>query len=82
MSELNEPRWAVISERGREAEGMPYAEAGKLVQELRGEKLGGLCVVTDAAASCLAPAAKVNKRRPAASNPKRAKRGTGKGTNA
>lgn len=75
MSELNERRWAVISERGREAEALLYAEAGKLVQALRGEKLSGLCVVTDAAASYLPPAAKVNKRKPAGGDPKRAKRG-------
>lgn len=75
MSELNERCWAVISERGREAEGLPYAEAGKLARELRGEKLSGLCVVTDAAASHLRPAsAKVNKRKPAGNDPKRAKR--------
>lgn len=74
MSELNERCWAVISERGREAEGLPYAEAGKLARELRGEKLSGLCVVTDAAASHLRPASKVNKRKPAGSDPKRAKR--------
>jgi len=74
MSELNERRWAVISERGREAEGLPYAEAGKLARELRVEKLSGLCVVTDAAASHLSPASKVNKRRPDGDDPKRAKR--------
>ena len=78
MSELNERRWAVISERGREAEGLPYAEAGRLARELRGEKLSGLCVVTDEAASYLQPAAEANKRKPAGSNSKRAKRGAKK----
>jgi hypothetical protein len=74
MSELNERRWAVISERGREAEGLAYAEAGKLARELRGEKLSGLCVVTDAAASYLQPAAKADKRKSAGGDSKQAKR--------
>ncbi|MBC7929385.1 MAG: hypothetical protein H7Z38_02360 [Rubrivivax sp.] len=75
MSELNERLWAVISERGREAEGLAYAEAGTLARQLRAEKLSGLCVVTDAAASHLRPAAaKVNKKKPAGSDPKGAKR--------
>lgn len=78
MSELNEQRWAVISERGREAEGLAYAEAGKLVRELRGEKLSGLCVITDAAASHLPPATKGQKRKPAGDDPKRVKSGAKK----
>lgn len=50
MGELDEPRWAVISERGREATGITYAEAARLVRELAAQKLSGVCVVTDAAA--------------------------------
>ena len=57
MSELNERRWAVLSERGREESGLSYAEASATVARLRGEKLSGLCVITDAAAAHL-PAAK------------------------
>ena len=53
MGELGERRWAVISERGREAEGLVYADAARLVQSLRGEKVSGLWVVTDFAASHL-----------------------------
>lgn len=57
MGELGERRWAVISERGREAEGLAYADAARLVRTLRGEKVSGLWVVTDFAASRLRKAA-------------------------
>ena len=50
MGELGEGRWAVISERGCEAAGLPHAEAARLVRRLLGEELSGLCVVTDEAA--------------------------------
>lgn len=53
MGELNEGRWSVISERGREAAGVPYAEAAALVRRLLGEKIYGTCVVTDEAAARL-----------------------------
>jgi len=56
MSELREGRWAVMSARGREASGLAYAKAAALVRELKGGGLSGLCIVTDAAASRLAPA--------------------------
>ena len=51
MSELKERRWAVLSERGCEDAGLNYEEASGLVARLRGERLSGLCVVTDAAAA-------------------------------
>ncbi|HEX8457003.1 MAG TPA: hypothetical protein VF656_06885 [Pyrinomonadaceae bacterium] len=50
MSELREKRWSVVSERGREASGVDYAEAAELVRRLRAEKVHGLCVVSDEAA--------------------------------
>jgi hypothetical protein len=50
MGELNEERWAVISERGCEASGMAYAEAAALMRKLASEKVYGLCVVTSDAA--------------------------------
>jgi hypothetical protein len=53
MSELNERRWAVLSERGSERAGLSYEEAAALVARLRGERVSGLCVITDAAASRL-----------------------------
>ena len=58
MSELNERRWAVLSERGCEEAGLSYAEASATVARLRGERLSGLCVVTDAAAAHLPRAPK------------------------
>ncbi len=53
MSELNERRWAVLSERGSEQSGLSYEEAAALIGRLRGERVGGLCVITDAAAARL-----------------------------
>ncbi len=47
MSELGEPKWAVISERGCERTGIAHADAVKVMRQLMGEKVGGLCVVTD-----------------------------------
>lgn len=52
-----------MSERGREAAGLAYAEASKLVRELKGAGLSGLCVITDEAAGHLPPAGKGNGRR-------------------
>jgi hypothetical protein len=74
MSELNERRWSVISERGREAEELAYAEAGKLARELRAEKLSGLCVVTDEAARHLLPAKTEKKKKSGGDNAKRPRR--------
>ena len=53
MSELNERRWAVLSERGSERAGLSYEEAAALIARLRGERVSGLCVITDDAASRL-----------------------------
>ena len=53
MSELGEKMWAVVSERGCEASGLAYREAAQLVGRLRGEKIAGLCVVTEGAAQRL-----------------------------
>ena len=63
MSELNQPRWAVLSEYGREAAGLTYEEATALVRRLRGEDTSGLCIITDEAASNVAPAKKLNKKK-------------------
>jgi len=51
VGELNEGRWSVVSERGREAGGLHYADAVALVRRLLGEKVYGTCVVTDEAAA-------------------------------
>ena len=53
MGELGEQRWAVISERGCEAQSLPHAEAAGLMRRLRGERISGLCVVTNEAAERL-----------------------------
>jgi hypothetical protein len=51
MSELQEKRWAVISGRGVEASGLTYDEALKLLRQLDGEKVYGLCIVSNEAAA-------------------------------
>ncbi len=74
-SELNERRWAVMSERGREESGLSYEDASRLVARLRAERLGGLCVITDAAASHVPEAKKkaaANSPPPGDSKPARA----------
>jgi len=58
MGELDEKRWAVISERGCEATRIAYTEALELVRRLKGETLSGVCVITEQAASRLQPAEK------------------------
>ncbi len=50
MGELNEPLWAVISERGCEAAGISYPAALELIRRLTGEKVHGLFIITFAAA--------------------------------
>lgn len=54
-SELENPRWSVISERGCEASGLPHEEARRLVHRLGGEGRHGLCIITDEAASRMTP---------------------------
>lgn len=54
MSELNEQRWSVLSERGGEASGLTYAAAAERVRRLASEKVYGLCIITDEAAARLA----------------------------
>jgi len=49
-SELEEPRWSVLSDRGREAGGLTHEEARRLVHRLGGEGRHGLVIVTDEAA--------------------------------
>jgi hypothetical protein len=51
MSELQNPRWSVISERGREASRLTYEGARRLVHKLASEGRHGLCIITDQAAS-------------------------------
>jgi hypothetical protein len=66
MSELCEARWAVVSERGCEANGLKHTDALELMRRLVQEKVHGLCIVTADAARRLAQATS-NKSQPAAS---------------
>ena len=50
-SELNEPRWSLVSFERREAGGLTYPQAARLMEELHSNGMAGLCIVTDAAAS-------------------------------
>jgi len=50
-TELENSRWSVISERGREASGLTYEAARRLVHRLGAEGRHGLCIITDEAAS-------------------------------
>ncbi|HYX42651.1 MAG TPA: hypothetical protein VE821_13180 [Pyrinomonadaceae bacterium] len=68
MSELDEARWSVLSERGCEAAHLSYAAAAQLVAQLTREPVFGLCIITDEAATRLngtpsTPAQKPGKRR-------------------
>ena len=76
MGELGEQRWAVISERGREAQSLRHAEAAALMRRLKGERVSGLCVVTNEAAERLQLSAKTspNGRQPPAPQPARQRR--------
>ena len=53
MSELNEARWSVLSERGCEAARLDYAAAARLVAQLTRERIYGLSIITDEAAARL-----------------------------
>ncbi len=77
MSELKERRWAVLSERGCEESGVSYEEATGTVARLRGERVRGLCVVTEAAASHIPRVKRDEGKPPAASadtKPRRSRR--------
>jgi hypothetical protein len=50
MSELNEQRWAIISQRGVEASALTYEDALKLIRRLSAEKVSSLAIVSNEAA--------------------------------
>jgi len=54
VTELNEPRWAVISFDKVEAGNLAYADASRLLADLDWKGVTGLCVVTDSVAARLA----------------------------
>ena len=49
-SELENEKWAVLSERGCEATRLTHEEARRLVHKLASEGRHGLCIVTNEAA--------------------------------
>jgi hypothetical protein len=51
VSDLSKTSWAVISERGREAEALTYEDARRLVHRLAAEGRHGLCIITNDAVS-------------------------------
>ena len=54
-SELDEPRWSVISFERIEAAGLTYGQAIQRMNDLDLQRVHGLCIVTDeAAARCSA----------------------------
>ena len=55
VSGLSEKIWAVLSERGIEADALTYDDAHAMVQQLRCEDVHGLCVITAAAGSRYRP---------------------------
>lgn len=50
LSELDEQIWSVISFEKRVGKNLKYSEAAELLKKLVGEKVSGLCVITDEAA--------------------------------
>jgi hypothetical protein len=54
-SDLDEPRWSVVSFDQREASGLTYHQAVELITELDSHSVAGLCLVTDEAASRMRP---------------------------
>lgn len=49
-SELNEPRWSVITYETVAVSGLTYDEAATWMEKLDAQKVSGLCIVTDRAA--------------------------------
>lgn len=50
-SELEMPRWSVVSFDACEGSGLTYDAAAKLLAEREAEGVYGLCIITDEAAS-------------------------------
>jgi hypothetical protein len=50
-SELNEPRWSVVSFESVAVHGLTYADAKNWLEKLQKQDIAGLCVVTDEAAA-------------------------------
>jgi hypothetical protein len=50
-SELNEPRWSVVSFESVAVHGLAYADAKNWLEKLQKQNIAGLCIVTDEAAA-------------------------------
>lgn len=50
-SEINAPRWSVVSFEERAAKNLTYAEAVEKMEQLARQKVSGLCIITDEAAA-------------------------------
>lgn len=50
-SEINEPRWSVVTFEKRAAQNLTYSEAVEKLKQLAAEKVAGLCIITDEAAT-------------------------------
>ncbi|HXG84583.1 MAG TPA: hypothetical protein VNI84_11200 [Pyrinomonadaceae bacterium] len=50
-SEINAPRWSVVSFEKCVAKNLIYAEAVEKLEHLQMQKISGLCIVTDEAAA-------------------------------
>lgn len=50
-SELNQPRWSVVSFEKVKLQSLTYAEASQKLKEYADEGISGLCIVTDEAAA-------------------------------
>jgi hypothetical protein len=49
-SELEAPRWSVVSFEKCAAKNLTYAEAAEKLKQLKAKKVSGLCIITDEAA--------------------------------
>jgi hypothetical protein len=50
-SELSEPLWSIVTFESVAVQGLTYQEALKWLEKLNQQKISGLCIVTDEAAS-------------------------------
>ncbi len=49
-SELEAPRWSVVSFEKCAAKNLTYAQAAEKLKQLKAKKVSGLCIITDEAA--------------------------------
>jgi hypothetical protein len=71
MSELRQQLWAVMSERGCEANNLNYDEAVEIVRRLTADKVHGMCIITNDAAHLLSRTEPFKSSKPISSNGRR-----------